>query len=170
MKTTVVPAQITTVEDKIAGSLTMPQIVLLVISLIAGSAIYAVVSPKMHLGSIKTALILIQFMFFGGLAIRINGKILGEWLVIYLRFRSRPKQYVFTKNDLISRDIPTGQEYLHQNQETSEKTIGAKKTSKPLTLMEELDLKKVFENDSFSISFKPSKKGGLNVSLKQKKD
>ena len=170
MKTTVVPAQITTVEDKIAGSLTMPQIVLLVISLITGSAIYAVVAPKMHLGSIKGSLILVQFMFFGGLAIRFNGKILGEWLVIYLRFRSRPKQYVFTKNDLAGREIPSGQEYLHQKQENSEKAVGVKRPSKPLTLIEELNLKKVFENDSFTISFKPSRKGGLNVNLKQKKD
>lgn len=99
MKTVVVPAQITTVEDKIAGNLTLPQIVLLVFSLVVGAGIYAAIFPKLHFNAVKIVLIGMEFSFFGGLALRYNGKILGEWLVIYLRFRSRPRRYIYTKND-----------------------------------------------------------------------
>lgn len=46
MKTTVVPAQITTVEDKIAGSLTFTQIIMLVIPLLTSTAIYVLILPS----------------------------------------------------------------------------------------------------------------------------
>jgi len=167
MKTTVVPAQITTVEDRIAGNLTLPQIVLLVISLVIGALIYAIVMPKMHLGTIKVTLIIIQFIFFGGLALRFNGKIDGEWLVIYLRFSSRPRRYVFTKNDITHREVIVENKTKAKSKQVQNNEI--KKTDKPLTLLEESHIGKIFNNDNLSISFKPSKKGGLDVQLKKAK-
>lgn len=169
MKTTVVPAQITTVEDRIAGSLTLPQIVLMVMAMVIGSVIYAVVMPKMHLGNIKLTLIIIEAMFFCGLALRFNGKILGEWLVVYLRFKSRPRRYVFTKNDSIHREVIFEKEARDEQGQEQDQSVLAKETGKPLTLLEELNIEKIFDNDSLSISFKPSKKGGLDVLLKKTK-
>ena len=78
MKTTVVPAQITTVEDRIAGNFTFIQIFLLIVALIVGTIVYAIAPPQMMLGSIKLSLIVFQFFVFGGLAIRINGKIVAD--------------------------------------------------------------------------------------------
>ena len=168
MKTTVVPAQITTVEDRIAGNLTLPQIVLLVISLVIGALIYAIVMPKMHLGTIKVTLIIIQFIFLGGLALRFNGKIVGEWLVIYLRFNSRPRRYIFTKNDITHREVIVEKEIKTETNRQAQNTE-IKKIDKPLTLLEELHIGKIFDNSDLSISFKPSKKGGLDVQLKKAK-
>lgn len=168
MKTTVVPAQITTVEDRIAGSLTLPQIVLLVMSMVIGSLIYAVVIPKMHFGAIKMTLIAIEFIFFGGLALRFNGKILGEWLVILLRFNSRPRRYIFTKNDTIHREIIIETKKEAQKEKHSEIKASIK-SEKPLSLLEELNMQKLYYTDSLSVSFKPSKKGGLDVQLKKAK-
>lgn len=168
MKTTVVPAQITTVEDRITGSLTLPQIVLLVMSMVIGALIYAVVMPKMHIGSIKLTLIIIEFIFFGGLALRFNGKIVGEWLVIYLRYNSRPRRYIFTRNDTTHRQVIVEKMIKTKtNEQTQDNEI--KKTDKPLTLLEELHIGKIFDNSDISISFKPSKKGGLDVQLKKAK-
>lgn len=167
MKTTVVPAQITTVEDRIAGSLTLPQIMLLVFSLVIGSAIFGVVAPRMHLGPIKTIAMTVQFVFLAGLAIRFHGKILAEWLIVYLRFRSRPRRYIFTKNDLTSREIIVTEEY-HTKKEKIKEPQNIIKKDKPITVLEELNIGRMLEDDSLSISFKPSKKGGLNVSLQKK--
>lgn len=168
MKTTVVPAQITTVEDRIAGSLTLPQIVLLVMSMVIGALIYAAVMPKMHIGTIKITLIIIEFIFFGGLALRFNGKIVGEWLVIYLRFNSRPRRYIFTKNDITHRQVIVEREIKTKANEQAQNNE-VKKTDKPLTLLEELRIEKILDNSDLSISFKPSKKGGLDVQLKKAK-
>lgn len=169
MRTTVVPAQVTTVEDRIAGNLTLPQITLMVISLVVGAVIYAGIPQKMHFGTLKTTLTIIQFAILGALALRINGKIVADWLIIYSRYSTRPRRYIFTKNDLTHRDIIAEKENIKTQAEQkniSEHIV----TAKPLTLLEQLNLKKIFDNDDLTISFKPSKKGGMDVSLKQKKD
>jgi len=165
MKTTVVPAQITTVEDRIAGSLTLPQIVLMVMAMVIGAGIYAVVMPKMHFGSIKITLIAIECIFFGGLALRFNGKILGEWLVILLRFNSRPRRYIFTKNDPIHREI-----IIKEPKVTEAKKIEIKvesKNTKTISLHDQIKIDQLFNENLVRLSFKPSKKGGLNVELKK---
>jgi len=166
MKTTVVPAQITTVEDRIAGSLTFPQIILLVMALVVGAAIYGMMPPKLHLGSIKLILIIIQFAFFGTLALRFNGKIVGDWLIIYLRYSARPRRYIFTKNDLIHRDIIIEKEdpaIAH----TKKEIANVSKQSKVLSLKEQIKIDQIFASGDMSVSFKMSKKGGLDVSLKK---
>lgn len=167
MKTTVVPAQITTVEDKIAGSLTLPQIVIMVMAMVIGSLIYAIITPKLHYGNVKMVLIVIELIFFGGLAFRVNGKIVGEWLVVILCFKTRPRRYVFTKNDVVYREITATDENLAIS-DHEEEAIEIEQETKYLTLKEKLNIEKIFEDDTLSISFKPSKKGGLDVALKAK--
>jgi len=166
MKTTVVPAQITTVEDKIAGSLSFPQIFLMVISLVTGATIYGMIGPKLHLSSFKMTLIIIQFVIFGMLALRFNGKILLDWLIIYLRYKVRPRRYIFTKNDLIHRDI------ILPNEETvstpaKEQTEEIVTKTKSISLREQIKIDRIFDNETLSISFKLSRKGGVDVALKQ---
>lgn len=169
MRTTVVPAQVTTVEDRIAGNFTLPQIVLLVIPLVIGVGIYAQITPRMHFNVLKLTLIVIQYAVFGALALRINGKIVADWLIIYSRYSTRPRRYIFTKNDLIHREIVTEKKVIN-TQKLKTNTSENKNTDKPLTFLEQLNLKKIFDNDDLTISFKPSKKGGMDVLLKQKED
>ncbi|HEY1074235.1 MAG TPA: PrgI family protein, partial [Patescibacteria group bacterium] len=89
MRTTVVPAQITSVEDRIAGNFTFAQVLLLIVPLLVGTAIYVGVEPRSDLSTVKTILVCAQFLFFGALAIRYNGKILAQWLVVYFAFYLR---------------------------------------------------------------------------------
>lgn len=156
MKSTVVPAQITTVEDKIAGSLTFAQILLLVFSLIIGTAFYGLIPPKLHLSTLKMILMILQFAVFGLLALRYKGRILAEWLIVYLRYRARPRIYVFTKNDLGSRDLLTN--VMPESMEKKSVKAKARETDR--------DTEKnypVFNNPGSIVSIKPSKKGGLDV-------
>ena len=165
MKTTVVPAQITTVEDRIAGNLTFPQIVLMILPLLTSTAVYACVPQFMHFSASKIVLMALQFIFFDGLAIRFRGKIVADWLVIYLRFTARPRRYIFTKNDVAGRDIES----------MIEKETPAHKKPKPhrlevttdaISIFDKTKANRLLENPSLTVSFKFAKKGGLDVSLK----
>ena len=161
MKSTVVPAQITTVEDKIAGSLNFIQIILLVFSLIIGTAFYGLIPPKLHLSTLKIILMITQFAVFGSLALRYKGRILADWLVIYLRYKARPRIYIYTKND------PTSREQLADIKiEQGEKAM-VEVTSKKKIKNSKLTDHPVFENSGSIISIKPSKKGGLDVEYQE---
>jgi hypothetical protein len=165
MKTTVVPAQITTVEDRIAGNLTLPQIVLLIVPLIIGATIYVCLPIRMHINTIKIVLICFQFLFFGLLAIRFRGKIIADWSIIYLRFKLRPRRYIFTKNDPATREIepvvieePANKNVVEQKPEI----IPALPISPDKTKVD-----RMFTNPTFNASYKLSKNGGLDVTLSQ---
>lgn len=161
MKTTVVPAQITTVEDKIAGSLNFIQIILLVFSLIIGTAFYGMIPPKLHLSTLKMILMIAQFAVFGLLALRYKGRILADWLVIILRYKARPRIYIFTKNDPQSRE-----------QFADIKIMQKEKTPLVATVKKRIRKNKlidhpIFENSGSIISIKPSKKGGFDVEYQE---
>ena len=49
MRTTIIPAQITTVEDKIAGSLNMTQILILMFPVLWTAIVYLILYPAMKL-------------------------------------------------------------------------------------------------------------------------
>lgn len=108
MRTTIIPAQITTVEDKIAGSFNLAQILILMMPVLWTTLVYVVLAPTMKLVSYKLIMILIVTLLCVILALRIKGKIVAEWLGILLNYQLRPKYYLFNKNDLTGRilDIP----------------------------------------------------------------
>ena len=161
MKSTVVPAQITTVEDKIAGSLNFIQIILLVFSLIIGTAFYGLIPPKLHLSSLKIVLMIGEFAIFGLLALRYKGRILADWLVIYLRYKARPRIYIFTKNDPQSREQFTDIKIMQKEKTPLVATV--KKRIKKNKLIDH----PIFENSGSIISIKPSKKGGFDVEYQE---
>ncbi len=165
MKTTVVPAQVTTVEDKIAGNLTFIQIMLLIIPLIVGTIIYAITPPSMHLSTLKLILVVFQFCLFGSLAIRFKGKILMDWLVIVLKYAMRPRVYIFTKNDLTGRDVPVIKATDFKNRTAKKSSDKNKKVAQEVDV--NISNKSILDDSKVSISVKLSKKGGLDVSLKK---
>ena len=161
MKSTVVPAQITTVEDKIAGSLNFIQIILLVFSLIIGTAFYGLIPPKLHLSSLKIVLMIAEFAVFGLLALRYKGRILADWLVIYLRFKARPRIYIFTKND------PQSRERLINIKVAEEEITPAVATIKKKAAKNKLIDRPIIASSGSIVSIKPSKKGGFDVEYQE---
>lgn len=105
MRTTVIPAQITTVEDKIAGNLNLTQLMLMVASLFIGVMIYTLFPKAMSFSLYKIPLFILDFIICFGLALRIKGKIVLNWLIILLSFYLRPSYYVANKNDIYLRDF-----------------------------------------------------------------
>ena len=98
MKTTVVPAQVTTVEDRIIGKLGFSQIVLLMIPVFLSTGIFTLLPPVMNGALHKYVLMALSLITCGILSIRVKGKIIALWLVTVLRYNLRPKYYLFDKN------------------------------------------------------------------------
>lgn len=169
MKTTVVPSQITTVEDRIAGNLTFTQLIMLVIPLITSAAIYVLIPPANHFTLIKGILIGLQFAVFGTLAIRVRGKILIDWLVILLRFKLRPRIYLFTKNDLTAREtiniLP-----IKEKTKTTNEIKQEKKLSNTVSFEDQIKINQLLDNPSLKFRFGLGKKGGIDVSISASED
>ena len=166
MKTAIVPAQVTTVEDKLAGNLTVTQLFIMVAGLGLATLIYVLVGPKYHFTTWKIGSILATAIVFGGLSLRIHGRIVSEWLIILTRYWQRPHQYVFTKNDFQSRSIPD------YESETATKTITHIKPTFALpssidfpSLPERIKVEALLDNPSLAVRFVMAEKGGIDVSL-----
>lgn len=167
MRTTVIPAQITTVEDKIAGSLNLTQVMLLMIPVIFTTITYAIFPPKMHIEVYKMVLVFIVLTISLILALRIKDKVVLNWLAVLLRYNVRAKYYIFNKNDIYLRDIVLPK--IHKKQTMLlEKAISkneAKLKAKLPHIQDSLKIKNFIKNPNYSLSLKPNKKGGLYVAV-----
>ena len=90
MKTAIVPAQVTTIEDRIAGNFTIAQFMIFMLALGAATLLYLLMAPTYHFNPGKTVAIVTTLTLIAPLAIRIQGKIVADWLIILSRFLRRP--------------------------------------------------------------------------------
>lgn len=104
MRTTVIPAQVTTVEDTIAGNLTLTQLLLLLAPVLGSTAIYTVLPQRLAFTAYKIPLMVILSLIFVILSLRIKGKLVLNWLVILVAFALRPHLYLYDKNTLYARE------------------------------------------------------------------
>jgi hypothetical protein len=169
MKVTVVPAQVTTVEDRIAGSLGLNQLLLLSLPVFGGSALYIVLPPTMHSALYKLVVIVSLALVCGLAAIRIKGKIVLLWLVVILRYNLRPRYYVFNKNDLVSRNAGELDQPVETASETADVPVKHRRLSR-LSPGDTARLTAILENPAANLTFKATKKGGLNVLITEVED
>ncbi len=169
MKITVVPAQITTVEDRVAGNLSFSQLILFAVPVFGGSLLYAILPPFMGASLYKIIFIAIFAFVCTVLAIRIKGKIVLLWLITLLRYQLRPRRYVFDKNSALSReDYP---EAPHVIQPISElKNEDPPQTMRLLGISERTYLFDTLNDPLERLRFDITKKGGVNVSIPEAKD
>lgn len=164
MKTTTVPAQVTTVEDKIAGNLNAGQLFLLVLSVLSAFILYIVIPPTMKLTIPKVLLCVLSMLFFASLAIRIRGQILARWIVLIARYNFRPRFYVYNKNDLFLRDIKPAEAEAEEVMETAHKPIITMPDFYiPVTKLVELE--QSLSDPRSALAFEANKKGGLDVRI-----
>lgn len=162
MRTTTVPAQITTVEDKIIGELNMTQLMLLVTPIFAGAGIFVLLPPFFNYATYKVVVIVCIAAVFAALAIRIKGRILLQWLLILVRYNVRPRYYLYNKNDTHMRDVPKP-----EVPEELVKKAEPKKTHKValprLSTAELVQVEQLLTNPQANLRFTTDKKGGLRV-------
>ena len=92
--------------------------------------VYILLMPSMKLTSLKLVLIIISTTISGILALRIKDKIVAEWLGVLLKYRLRPKYWLYNKNDITNRivDIPDIPDIVLVPRKSSRKVINKQKT------------------------------------------
>ena len=163
MKVTVVPAQVTTVEDRIAGNLGFSQLMLLALPVFLGSALFVVLPPLFKGAVYKMILISTLFIVCSLLAIRIKGKIVLFWLITLLRYNLRPRYYVFDKRSLVGRETYKNSVVLDAEPEEAEQTerVGS---SLAFSTADLVALNSIVENPESNLRFE-TRKGGLYVRI-----
>jgi len=167
MRTTIIPAQITTVEDKIAGTLNLTQVMLLMIPVIFTTIAYVILPLKMHIEGYKLVLVFIVLAISLILALRIKDKVVLNWLVVLLKYNLRAKYYIYNKNDTYLRDIILPKTHKKQIM-LLEKAIfrnEEKLKAKLPHIQDSLRIKNFIKNKNYSLSVRPNKKGGLYVAV-----
>ena len=169
MKQTVVPAQVTTVEDRIVGNLGISQVFLLTLPIIGAGAIFSALPPVMNLAVYKLLLVVALATVCGTLAIRIKGKLLLFWLIIRLRYNLRPIYYVFNKNTTAHRELyedikPEEANTYEQETETLHRMPSNLTTAETIRVFEAMD------NPAANLSFETNKKGNLYVRITEIKE
>src|SRR5687768_13535642 len=107
MRISIVPAQITTVEDKIAGNVSVQQAMFLGVPILFGFIIALVFPPSGQFVAYKIAIVLGLFVICGSLAIRIKDRIVAQWLKLFVIYSARPLHYIYDKNSTYLRDTET---------------------------------------------------------------
>jgi len=162
MRSTVVPAQVTTVEDKITGNLGLSQLLLLTVPIFGGSAFFVVLPPFFSYALYKVVLIAVFSFTCGLLAIRIKGRILLLWLAVILKYNLRPRFYVFNKNSQSKRELPP------ETKAEKIKKPDTKKEPSPslqpqLGTAEKVRIEGFLSNPQANLRFKTNRKGELRA-------
>lgn len=167
MKTTVVPAQVTTVEDKIAGNLNFTQLLLLATPVFLSGAIFAFLPPFMSLRSYKLMVCMVLVATCLILALRIRGKIVLTWVTITGRYNLRPRYYIYDKNDLHLRIEPQPQQEERAKNKPKEVIPIVQKVKTELPFEEIVRIEHAVADPRTKFHFKTTKKGGLSVHIQE---
>jgi hypothetical protein len=165
MRTTIVPAQITTVEDRIAGRLGLSQLLLLILPIFGGSGIFVILPPFFNYAVYKLVIIVCMVVLCGLLAIRIKGKILLFWGITLLRYNLRPRYYVFNKNSAHTRDVITQAAIPVEATEEAKTPKVVRAPLPQLSTAELVAIETILANPDANLHFKTDKKGALSVSI-----
>lgn len=169
MKVTVVPAQVTTVEDRIAGSLSFSQMMLLALPVFGGGLLYIVLPPYGATSIYKIVILTVFAVLCGVLAIRIRGKIVLNWLAVLIRYKARPKYYLFDKRSIANREQHSLKHASVPSMEINTDEI-AKEPIHKLAFADAMRVMTTIENPASHIRFETTKKGGLRVHLAEVKE
>jgi len=158
MRTTIIPAQITTVEDKIAGSLNMTQILILMFPVLWTAIIYILFAPTMKLVAYKLGLIGIVTLICLVLVIRIKDKIVAEWLGVVLRYHFRPRFWLYNKNDTSNRiiDIPEIPDIAVIKRKSTKKATNDQKTE--INISDLVRLEQLIDSGKVAVRYQFEKK------------
>lgn len=168
MRTRIIPAQITTVEDKIAGNLNLTQLLLLVFPAFITAIVYIGLPPILSFSIYKLPIILLSVIVCCALAVRIKNKVVINWLVILLSYNLRPKYYVFNKNDVFLRDMDLA--VIDKKPRALFKkslTQKAKTVIPSINVGDLVRLDDLITNPRYNFSLKSSRKGGMHVAFEQ---
>lgn len=168
MKQTVVPAQVTTVEDRIVGNLGISQMVLLSMPVLAAGIVFTILPPALHAALYKLLFLVPFTALCVTLSIRIKGKIILFWIIVRVRYNLRPQYYVFNKNTTANRKLYDGVKATDLPSDESEKAKPHRQRSN-LTTAEMIRTFAAMDNPAAKLAFTTDKKGKLHVRITEVK-
>lgn len=168
MKQTVVPAQVTTVEDRIVGNLGISQMVLLALPTLATGLVFTVAPPALHIALYKLVVLIPFALLCAVLAIRVKGKIILFWIVVRLRYNLRPQYYVFDKNTLANREQYAATKATELADDQTEK-VAIHRQRSSLTTAETIRTFAAMDDPAAKLAFTTDKKGKLYVRITEVK-
>jgi len=161
MKRSIVPAQITTVEDRVLGNLTPYQAGLISLPLIFGVLFYATLPPHFHLKLYKIGIIVGLELMGAVLSIRVKDQMLIFWLIKRLRYNLRPRYYIYDKNDTYLRNIP---EFTPEKAAESAATVTAVQPElQEVPVGYAVLIEEIMTDERVNLRFKTTKNGRLHV-------
>lgn len=164
MKTTIMPAQITSIEDTITAKLSLTQIILLILPIFMAAIIFAVMPPELHIRLYKTLVAILLALPFVILALRVNGQLILNWVIILATYQHRPRRY------LLSETLDCECESTIQT--TEQEGLENVKKPHPLIKHAELEPHEIFALDNFlsgkKITFLANSRGQLDATIENK--
>ncbi len=167
MRVTAIPAQITTVEDRIVGSLNLSQLLLLCTPVFTGGLLYAVLPPAMTISVYKLLILAVFIVACGVLAIRIKGMLVLHWAAILVRYWLRPRYYVFDKHSMHGRKQYKTTAAETAEEETAQTPERTRKVSS-LSFEDAVNVQELIRNPAANVAFE-TRKGGLYVRITEVK-
>jgi len=168
MKQTVVPAQVTTVEDRIVGDLGISQMVLLALPVLAAGVVFTVLPPALHVTLYKLLFLAPFTVLCATLAIRIKGKIVLFWVIVRARYNLRAQYYVFNKNTIAHRELYNNTKAVELPEDAPRK-VALQRQHSSLTTAEIIRTFEAIDNPSAKLAFTTDKKGKLYVRITEVK-
>lgn len=167
MKVTTVPAQVTTVEDRIAGNLNFTQLFIISLPVFIGGALYIVLPPFVSMPLYKTVLSSIVLIVCLSLALRVRGTLVLHWIGIKYRYNTRPRYYILNKNDTYLRETASKEQHTENAEPVNEEKPVTKRPV--LHIAERVRLEGLLTHPHARARFEVSKRGGLRVRITEVK-
>jgi hypothetical protein len=164
MRTTIVPAQVTTVEDKITGNLSVLQLLLLTLPVFVSGILFITLPPFFGYAVYKIVVLVCFVVMCASLAVRIKGKIILQWLILLLRFNLRPRYYIFDVNDAYLRldeEAVSTESVAEESKPAPTKEV----TLLPVRTADLFEAQNILSNPAARPSFEISKKGVVSVRI-----
>ena len=159
MKTAIIPAQITTVEDKITANLSLMQLVLITIPLFIGLNIYFFLPPLNNVCPYKIITFICLITICLILAIRLKGRLIFNWLKIIFTYKLRPKLYLPLKINL-------AEEMEQPAKPTKQKIKKKARSISPRPVISQIRLRKLHHQVA-KVNFAINRRGEINVLYKK---
>lgn len=167
MRVSVVPAQVTTVEDRIIGCLGFMQILILVSAILCGAGVFVVLPPMMGEAWYKYGIIAAVLTVGSILSIRVRGVVLAHWVGIIVRYNQRPMYYVADKNTTAYRQRDKDKDdQAHMPVHTSPGTV-SRHQPVHLDASARAKARAVIDDPAAHIRIATDKKGGVHVRITQ---
>lgn len=165
MRTSAVPANVTTLEDTIASGLNLTQVILLILPVFFSAVIFAALPPFMHIQVYKLAIITLFSAPLIILSIRVHGSLLLKWVILLAAYKFRPRLYLLS--------VTKGSCFCeHGHQEPEQYLPEIKKSPKDTVKFSELEPHQLSALDMIlchkRVLYKANKKGQLYALIENK--